>query len=116
MKPIYILVLAMLILILLIFRHALVYLCSIDELVPPIHMKRLFEASLKSNLRDFYSVLGGSHNDTWSKAGRPYYSVSVTLYNILCNTAYSYAHNLIAKFYLYNYLDSVTILFNCTYY
>jgi pimeloyl-ACP methyl ester carboxylesterase len=47
-----------------------------DELVPPTHMKALYDFATKSVHRDFYSVLGGRHNDTWDVAGRAYYEVS----------------------------------------
>mgnify|MGYP003386207123 CR=1 FL=1 len=46
-----------------------------DELVPSFHMKNLYEAAAKSAFRYMYSVFGGTHNDTWAKAGRKYYSV-----------------------------------------
>lgn len=40
-----------------------------DELVPPQHMKDLFDAAAKSAGRDFYSVNGGTHNDSFERAG-----------------------------------------------
>jgi fermentation-respiration switch protein FrsA (DUF1100 family) len=46
-----------------------------DELVPPSHMKQLFEAAVNSSGKDFFSVYGGQHNDTWIKAGAQYYKV-----------------------------------------
>lgn len=47
-----------------------------DELVPPFHMKQLYELAVKSKHREFYSVSGGGHNDTWERAGKQYYRVS----------------------------------------
>lgn len=47
-----------------------------DELVPSFHMKNLYEAATKSAFRYMFSVVGGTHNDTWAKAGRKYYLVS----------------------------------------
>lgn len=44
-----------------------------DELVPPAHMKRLYDACTQSAHRDFFSVPGGTHNDTWARAGGKYY-------------------------------------------
>lgn len=44
-----------------------------DELVPPEHMRQLYELTDKSDNIDFYSVRGGTHNDTWVKAGADYY-------------------------------------------
>lgn len=44
-----------------------------DELVPPSHMKQLFELATKSTHRDFFSVSGGMHNDSFIKAGLMYY-------------------------------------------
>lgn len=44
-----------------------------DQLVPPQHMKKLFELALKAVHKDFYSVSGGTHNDTWEVAGVNYY-------------------------------------------
>jgi hypothetical protein len=38
-------------------------------------MKALFENANASVLKDFYSVSGGTHNDTWVKAGKNYYTV-----------------------------------------
>lgn len=38
-------------------------------------MKRLHELSLKSVGKEFYSVLSGTHNDTWEVAGAEYYRV-----------------------------------------
>jgi len=36
-----------------------------DQLVPPSHMKSLYESSTSSIYTDFFSVLGGGHNDTF---------------------------------------------------
>eukprot|EP01034_Spumella_vulgaris_P022218 gene22218-28332_t len=44
-----------------------------DQLVPPIHMKRLFELAVRSAGKVFYSVSGGTHNDTWEVAGEEYH-------------------------------------------
>jgi hypothetical protein len=38
-------------------------------------MKDLFELAKQSSHREFYSVSGGQHNDTWEKAGLEYYLV-----------------------------------------
>ncbi len=46
-----------------------------DELVPPFHMKNLFNLATDSVHRDFYSVSGGKHNDTWDIGGTQYYEV-----------------------------------------
>ena len=48
-----------------------------DELVPPSHMKLLYEVALKSKHRDFFGVSGGKHNDTWVRAGSKYYKVVI---------------------------------------
>jgi len=44
-----------------------------DELVPPLHMKKLHELATSSTHKDFYRVLGGTHNDTWVVGGSTYY-------------------------------------------
>jgi fermentation-respiration switch protein FrsA (DUF1100 family) len=44
-----------------------------DQLVPPIHMKQLYQLALQSVYKDFYNVSGGTHNDTWEVAGAEYY-------------------------------------------
>jgi len=36
-------------------------------------MKRLHELAIKSLQKEFYSVLSGTHNDTWEVAGPEYY-------------------------------------------
>lgn len=46
---------------------------SIDELVPRSHMEALHRAASSSTLTDFFSITGGSHNDSWIKAGSSYY-------------------------------------------
>lgn len=48
-----------------------------DELVPPFHMKQLHDRATLSRLRDFFSVSGGAHSDTWVRAGTAYYKVRV---------------------------------------
>lgn len=45
-----------------------------DQLVPPSHMKALYESAVASRLREFFSVAGGTHNDTWEVAGMNYYT------------------------------------------
>ena len=47
-----------------------------DELVPTEHMVRLHQLATKSRYADFFSVRGGTHNDTWERAGSYYYEVS----------------------------------------
>ena len=47
-----------------------------DELVPTFHMIRLHELASNSAYADFYSVRGGTHNDTWERGGQAYYIVS----------------------------------------
>ena len=42
-------------------------------------MKRLYDLALMSKHKDFYSVSGGTHNDTWVKAGVEYYKVQTVL-------------------------------------
>eukprot|EP01033_Poteriospumella_lacustris_P000508 gene508-341_t len=44
-----------------------------DQLVPPVHMKKLYDLAVKSSRREMYSVSGGTHNDTWFRAGFAYY-------------------------------------------
>lgn len=46
-----------------------------DELVPTSHMTTLHQAAVSSRFKDFYSVRGGTHNDTWEVAGLAYYKV-----------------------------------------
>ena len=40
-----------------------------DELIPPAHMKALSEAAVKSRYKEFYSIFGGTHNDSMEVAG-----------------------------------------------
>lgn len=40
-------------------------------------MKKLYELATKSTNREMYSVSGGTHNDTWYRAGAEYYKVRV---------------------------------------
>lgn len=44
-----------------------------DELVPPFHMKRLFEMAKNAVYTEFFSVSGGTHNDSYMVAGLAYY-------------------------------------------
>eukprot|EP00600_Ochromonadales_sp_CCMP1393_P003049 CAMPEP_0174988760 /NCGR_PEP_ID=MMETSP0004_2-20121128/20317_1 /TAXON_ID=420556 /ORGANISM="Ochromonas sp., Strain CCMP1393" /LENGTH=432 /DNA_ID=CAMNT_0016242037 /DNA_START=31 /DNA_END=1329 /DNA_ORIENTATION=+ len=44
-----------------------------DQLVPPRHMRELYELAAKCSFKEFYSVLGGTHNDTFELAGMEYY-------------------------------------------
>jgi pimeloyl-ACP methyl ester carboxylesterase len=41
---------------------------EMDELVPPVHMRKLAELALRSSYKEFFSVPGGTHNDTWERA------------------------------------------------
>lgn len=50
-----------------------------DELVPTSQMVKLHELATKSRLSVFFSVRGGTHNDTWEKAGLMYYEVCAIL-------------------------------------
>lgn len=43
-----------------------------DTLVPPPQMKKLYELS-GSSVKDFYSIIGGGHNDAFITAGMTYY-------------------------------------------
>lgn len=47
-----------------------------DELVPRAHMEGLFGLATSSVHREFYSIKGGTHNDSWERAGLQYYKVS----------------------------------------
>lgn len=44
-----------------------------DELVPPSHMSQLRDLATKSKFKDFYSIAGGGHNDSFVVAGAFYY-------------------------------------------
>lgn len=44
-----------------------------DELVPPAHMRKLYDSAVKCAHRELFSVLGGTHNDTFEVAGIEYY-------------------------------------------
>lgn len=44
-------------------------------MVPPFHMKQLYELATSSERKEMYSVLGGTHHDTWYRAGNVYYGV-----------------------------------------
>jgi hypothetical protein len=44
-----------------------------DQLVPPVQMKTLFDRATQSVNRQFFSVSGGGHNDTFMVAGVNYY-------------------------------------------
>jgi abhydrolase domain-containing protein 13 len=61
-----------------------------DELVPPAHMQALYALAAASVHRDFYSVTGGTHNDTWERGGVEYYQVCYIYMHqftciVLCN-------------------------------
>ncbi|KAJ0401062.1 hypothetical protein P43SY_005082 [Pythium insidiosum] len=45
-----------------------------DELVPPVHMRRLHELAKRSSRRAvWHSVPNGTHNDTWLRGGTAYF-------------------------------------------
>ena len=44
-----------------------------DELVPASHMRTLYNLAEKCTQREFYSVVRGTHNDTFEVAGAEYY-------------------------------------------
>jgi len=48
---------------------------GIDELVPPSHMRSLYENSVKSIKKVFHVIPNGTHNDTWVKGGVLYWQV-----------------------------------------
>lgn len=50
-----------------------------DQLVPPFHMKALYDLAIQSLHKDFFTVLGGTHNDTWERGGERYYIVSLII-------------------------------------
>lgn len=43
-----------------------------DELVPPPHVKRLYDDAVKCRIKHFYVVENGTHNDTWYRGGSMY--------------------------------------------
>jgi fermentation-respiration switch protein FrsA (DUF1100 family) len=43
-----------------------------DELVPPQHVKDLYEAASRSRKKEFFAVTDGTHNDTWYRGGHAY--------------------------------------------
>jgi len=43
-----------------------------DELVPAIQTKLLYEAARKSIFKNIFSVVNGTHNDTWRVGGELY--------------------------------------------
>jgi fermentation-respiration switch protein FrsA (DUF1100 family) len=43
-----------------------------DEIVPPIHAKRLHDAALSAPFKMMHQVPLGMHNDTWMKGGKEY--------------------------------------------
>ena len=44
-----------------------------DELIPPSHMRALYEASIQSKLRRIETFANGSHNDTHVRGGETYF-------------------------------------------
>jgi fermentation-respiration switch protein FrsA (DUF1100 family) len=59
-----------------------------DELVPPSHMKKLFDLATSSAHKDFYSIFKGHHNDSWDVAGREYYTVPISFITIILTIIY----------------------------
>ena len=47
---------------------------SADQLIPPVHMRRLHDAADASVLRRFYLIEEGGHNDSWKVGGVAYYA------------------------------------------
>jgi len=43
-----------------------------DEIVPPGHVQRLYEAAKQAPFKVMHTVNGGMHNDTWLKGGKDY--------------------------------------------
>lgn len=41
--------------------------------MPPIHMRTLYNLAVRCTHREYFSVLGGTHNDTFEVAGLEYY-------------------------------------------
>jgi fermentation-respiration switch protein FrsA (DUF1100 family) len=73
-----------------------------DELVPPVHMKKLHELAKLSEFKDFYTVYGGTHNDSWHVAGSAYYKrlkefVENALGKGFCNSSSSGSNVIDAK-------------------
>jgi abhydrolase domain-containing protein 13 len=46
---------------------------SKDQLVPPAHMRRLYDLSTQSTLRQLHLVRDGTHNETWLQGGPVYW-------------------------------------------
>jgi fermentation-respiration switch protein FrsA (DUF1100 family) len=44
-----------------------------DELVPPAHMRQLYELATEASFRDWLAVPKGTHNDTYYRGGEAYY-------------------------------------------
>jgi abhydrolase domain-containing protein 13 len=57
-----------------------------DELVPPAHMKTLYEAATKSRKKLFVTVANGTHNDTWFRGGHAYREA---IRNFVCDISQS---------------------------
>jgi fermentation-respiration switch protein FrsA (DUF1100 family) len=51
-----------------------------DTLVPPVHMKKLHDTATHSKYKDFFSVIGGGHNDSYEDPS--YYSRMKDFINI----------------------------------
>ena len=45
----------------------------IDQIVPPIHMDRLYEMAKRSTYKDMYKIEAGTHNESWLVAGDEYF-------------------------------------------
>jgi abhydrolase domain-containing protein 13 len=43
-----------------------------DEIVPPAHSAKLFQAAVNAPFKHMHQVTGGMHNDTWLKGGKDY--------------------------------------------
>ena len=43
-----------------------------DEIVPPPHSGRLYEAAVVAPFKQMHQVPDGMHNDTWLKGGKDY--------------------------------------------
>lgn len=44
-----------------------------DQIVPPIHMDRLYEAAKNSPYKDMFKIEYGTHNESWIQAGDEYF-------------------------------------------